>query len=264
MTEAKKRILIVDDEARMCRSLQILLSEEMLYEVDYALNYYEALEKLTPDTNLVITDLTMPGKDGLELLREVKKINPLIEVIMMTAYSTVESAIEAIREGARDYLIKPFKSERLLALVDQALKKQFVEKQPTPAVDHRTRYGDIIGSTKVMQRVYDLIDRATELESPVLITGETGSGKELVAKAIHYNGLRKRYPFVSVTCSAFPDDLLHHEVFGFAKGSLPGASKTKKGKIEQAEQGTFFVDQIDDISSSIQTKLLIFCSRKAV
>lgn len=256
-------ILIVDDERHMCRTLEILLTEELGLPVDTANNYYQALEKIKTNTAIVVADLTMPGKSGLELLREIKKINPDIDVIMMTAHSTVESAVQALKEGAIEYLIKPFTSEKLLEVIERCLKKRRPIRSAIDGDDAAiSRYGDLIGASKPMRRVYDLIERAAEIDSTVLITGESGTGKEMVARAIHFNGNRKRHPFVGINCTAIPETLLESEIFGHERGAFSGAIKTKEGKFELANQGTVFLDEIGDMSAALQVKLLRFLQER--
>jgi DNA-binding NtrC family response regulator len=246
----------VDDEKRLCRSLEILLREEGPFNVAIASDYYSALEKLREPVDLVLTDLTMPGKSGLDLLRAVKAERPAMPVVLMTAYSTVESAVEAMKDGAVDYIVKPFENEKLVALLRRALKGRSVGEEPEAEAPALERFGDLIGQSPAMQKVYDLIQRAAEADATVLITGESGTGKELVARAIHYSGARKAKPFVALNCSAVPETLLESEMFGHERGAFSGAVRSHEGRFELADQGTLFLDEIGEMSPLLQVKLL--------
>ncbi len=248
-------ILIVDDEKRLCRSLEILLREEGPYQTQIATDYYEAIERLKEPIDLVLTDLTMPGKGGLDLLRAIRDERPNLPVILMTAYSTVESAVTAIKEGAQEYIVKPFENEDLLRLIRKSLSHIFSQVQSSDETV-TSRFGDILGSSRLMQDVYYRISRAAETDSTVLITGESGTGKELVARAIHFSGSRKSKPFLALNCSALPEGLLESELFGHEKGAFTGAVKSREGKFELAEHGTLFLDEIGEVAPSVQVKLL--------
>lgn len=250
--------MIVDDEARMRRSLEILLTAEG-YEVITAGNFYEALSKYDEFIDVVITDLSMPGKDGIELLREVKKKFPETQVIIITAYSTVQSAIQTMKEGALEYLLKPFENEELLLAVEKALKISSLTKENISLkkqIERMTSLGDIVGSSPKMKDIFYLIERAAETDSTVLITGESGTGKELVAREIHKKGHRADKPFVCINCMAMTETLLESELFGYEKGAFTGAIKLKEGKFRTADGGTVFLDEIGEIHPSIQVKLL--------
>ncbi|MCB0308147.1 MAG: sigma-54-dependent Fis family transcriptional regulator [Bdellovibrionales bacterium] len=252
----KPMILVVDDEKRICRSLEILLSEEGQYRVKTATDYYAALDSLKGPVDLVVTDLTMPGKSGLELLCAIKKEKPDLPVILMTAYSTVESAVTAIKEGANDYIQKPFDNDELLSLIHKVLManhKISVADEDTP---FRARFGDMIGNSRQMQDVYRWVSRAAETDSTVLISGESGTGKELVAKAIHFSGSRKSKAFIAINCAALPENLLESELFGHRKGAFTGALRDKEGKFELADHGTLFLDEIGEMPLNLQSKLL--------
>jgi DNA-binding NtrC family response regulator len=253
----RPRILIVDDEPNMCRTLAITLSEDGRYAVTTATSAKEALAKLTPETDLVLTDLSMPGMDGLELMRRVKQASRDTQVVMMTAYSTVQSAVEAMRLGAHEYLIKPFSGDELVEVIEGALKQNRGARagrrraEPGP-----NRLGDLIGASEPMQRLFRLVERAAEADSTILVTGESGTGKELIARAIHYGGRRKDGPFVVVNCAALAPTLLESELFGHEKGAFTGAFKTKIGRLEQAHGGTVFLDEIAELTPALQTRLL--------
>ncbi|HEY3354799.1 MAG TPA: sigma-54 dependent transcriptional regulator [Polyangia bacterium] len=254
----RPRILIVDDEPNMCRTLAITLSEDERYQVTTALSAKEALAKLTPDTDLVLTDLSMPGMDGLELMRRVKQSSRDTQVIMMTAYSTVQSAVEAMRLGAHEYLIKPFSGDELIESIEGALKQNRAARDARRARTLRgeNRCGELVGASEPMQRLFHLVERAAETDSTVLITGESGTGKELVARAIHYGGRRADAGFVVVNCAALAPTLLESELFGHEKGAFTGAIKLKIGRLEQAHGGTIFLDEIAELTPALQTKLL--------
>ena len=254
----KQRIMIVDDEARMRRSLEILLTEEG-YEVTTASSFYEAISKYDEFIDLVITDLTMPGKNGIELLREIKKKFTETQVIIITAYSTVQSAIETMKEGAFEYLVKPFANEELLLAIEKALKLSSLARENISLkreIERMTSLGDIIGASPKMKEIFYLIERAAETDSTVLITGESGTGKELVAREIHKKGHRALKPFVCINCMAMTETLLESELFGYEKGAFTGAIKQKEGKFKTADTGTVFLDEIGEIYPAIQVKLL--------
>jgi two-component system NtrC family response regulator len=254
-------ILIVDDELNMCKSLEILLSEEKGWKVSFALTSQEALDLFDQKGpfEVVLTDLTMPEKDGIELLHEIKKRSEDTQVIIMTAYSTVKSAIAAMKAGAYEYLIKPFENEELVLIIEKALRLANLTRE-NRALKTELAYQQInsklIGRSKAMQKVFFLIEKASKSDASVLITGESGTGKELIARAIHSLGKRSLYPFVTVNCAALPETLLESELFGHEKGAFTGAIKTKPGKFELAHKGTIFLDEIGDMSPAIQTKLL--------
>ncbi len=250
----KKNILVVDDEPKMCRSIEILLSEVGVYNVITATSFYEAVSKLNAQIDLVITDLTMPGKSGLDVLKSVLSTHQNIPVLIMTAYSSVESAINAIKQGAFDYIQKPFDPDQFLSLIAKTLDQTKTDKTKHFPLVHR--FGDIIGKSAIMQDVYYRIERASQTDSTVLITGQSGTGKELVAKAVHYGGLRKQKQFVALNCAAVPENLLESELFGHEKGSFTGAYSSKEGKFELANTGTLFLDEIGEMPVNLQVKLL--------
>jgi len=261
----RQRIMIVDDEARMRRSLEILLTEEG-YEVVTASSYYEALSRLDEYVDLVVTDLTMPGKSGLELLKELKQKFPETQVIMITAYSTVQSAIDTMKEGAFDYLVKPFENEEFLHTVKKAMHIGSLTRENInlkKEIQRMTRLGEIVGTSKKMQEIFYLIERAAETDSTLLITGESGTGKELVARAVHQNGARKDKPFVCINCMAMTETLLESELFGYERGSFTGAIKQKEGRFKVADSGTVFLDEIGEVPPSIQVKLLRVLQERA-
>ncbi|HJZ88188.1 MAG TPA: sigma-54 dependent transcriptional regulator [Polyangia bacterium] len=255
---AAARVLVVDDEPNMCRSLAILLREEGRYQVDTAGTGAEALAKLER-TDLVLADLSMPGMDGLELLRRIREQSADIQVILMTAYSTVQSAVEAMKSGAFEYLLKPFANEELLAVVESALRLRRLTRENRrlrQQLDEGARFGELLGRSEPMKRLFHVIERAAETDATVLVRGESGTGKELVARAIHFQGHRSDGPFVALNCAALTPTLLESELFGHEKGAFTGAIRTKIGKLEQASSGTLFLDEIGEMPQLLQTKLL--------
>jgi two-component system NtrC family response regulator len=255
----RPRILIVDDEPNMCRSLKIMLGEEGRYQIETATDSRRALGMIGPELDLVITDLSMPGPDGLEILRRAKEVGEEIQVVIMTAYSTVESAVEAMKLGALDYLIKPFSNDELLLTVEKAVKLNDLRRENRnlrARLREVTRVHDLIGQSEAMRQVFFMVERAAESDATVLVTGESGTGKELVARAIHFTGNRKKGPFVAVNCAALTETLLESELFGHERGAFTGAIRTKTGRMEQAHGGTLFLDEVGEMSQALQTKLL--------
>ncbi len=252
-------ILIVDDEKNYLVVLEALLSPEG-YEVITVDNAIDALRLIREsDIDLVITDMRMPGTSGMELLQESKKIRPQLPVIIMTAYGTIEMAVEAMKKHAYDYITKPFRNEELKLTVRKALEAHQLLKENRrlrAALSERFRYGSIVGKSKPMLKIYDLIDKVAVSKASVFITGPSGTGKELIAKAIHYSGPRKEGPFVSLNCGALTETLLESELFGHEKGAFTGAVSMKKGRFELAHGGTLFLDEVGDMPPSLQVKLL--------
>jgi two-component system NtrC family response regulator len=252
-------ILIVDDEKNYLLILGAVLEEEG-FEPLTAGSGPEALEILKhSDVDLVLTDMKMPGMDGIELLDEVKKIDPELPVIMMTAYGTVEKAVEAMRKGAYHYLLKPFDNDSLILYATKAIETYRVIKENRHlryAVESRYRFDNIIGKSKAMMRVFETIRKVAPSSATVLIEGENGTGKELVAKSIHFNSPRREGPFVAVNCSALAESLLESELFGHEKGAFTGAVAMKKGRFELADGGTLFLDEIGELTPKLQVQLL--------
>ena len=253
------RILVVDDEPIVCESCKRILDEEG-YEVDVALSGQEAFEKMKRDTyDVVLTDLKMPGIDGMEVLRTLRKDYPETMVIMITGFSTVETAVEAMKLGAFDYIPKPFTPDEVSIVVKKAIeRKSLLLENIYLRSELQEKYGfhNIVGKSKKMQEVYRTIVKVAPTDRTVMIYGQTGTGKELVARAIHYNSPRKDKPFVPVDCAVLAENLLESELFGHIRGSFTGAVTTKPGLFEVAEGGTVFLDEIGNISLSIQAKLL--------
>jgi DNA-binding NtrC family response regulator len=253
------KILVVDDEEIVCLSCQRILTEEG-YEVHTRLSGPEGLKLLAEDPfDLAIVDLKMPGMDGIEVLQAIKRDYPQIPVIMITGYATIESAVEAMKSGAFDYLPKPFTPDEVAVVVKKALETRRMMLENIylrGEIQAKYRFENIIGNSGKMQEIYRLIAKVAPTNSTVLITGESGTGKELIARAIHYNSARKDRPFVPVDCAVLSENLLESELFGHIKGSFTGAIVTKPGLFEVADGGSLFLDEIGNISLAMQSKLL--------
>jgi DNA-binding NtrC family response regulator len=251
-----KRILIADDKASM-REMLTQAMEAKGFDVVAVPDGNAALEQAEAGVDLVITDLRMPGKDGVEVLGGVKRISPETEVIVMTAFGTVENAVEAMRLGAFDYILKPFSIDELELKVDRALDRGRLasEVQYLKEEDAR-RTGPMIGEGEVMRAVQKLIDKVAASASPVLVLGESGTGKELVAREIHRRSARSGGPFVAVNCAALSEGVLESELFGHEKGAFTGAMTGRKGRFELADGGTLFLDEIGELPAAVQVKLL--------
>lgn len=253
------KILVVDDEARMRRVLQMML-EENGHQVNMAGDGEEALNKIKEaNLDLVITDMKMPGKDGLELLRHIRRIDEELPVIVMTAYGTVSTAVEAMRAGAYDYILKPFDLEEMKAVVGRALAMQKLLRQSRylqEELEAKYQFEDIIGKSPRMQAVFKLISQVAPTKSTVLISGDSGTGKELIARAIHFHSPREKEPLIVVNCAALPETLLESELFGHVKGAFTGAHRDRRGRFELADGGTIFLDEVGAMSLNLQAKLL--------
>jgi DNA-binding NtrC family response regulator len=254
----KPRILIVDDEARMQRLFEINLGPK--YEVMTAGDGEQALEVVkSRDVALLITDLKMPGMNGMSLLQEAQRIYPDLPVIIMTAYGTVEGAVQAMKEGAVDYILKPIKMEEMEILIEKTLSvRRLQDENRSLRQELQSVYGPtrIVGNHPAIQRVIQLISQVAGTKATVLVQGESGTGKEIVARAIHYQSDRAGKPFVVINCAAIPSNLLESELFGHEKGAFTGAIKTKKGRLELADQGTLFLDEIGEMPKELQVKIL--------
>lgn len=252
-------VLIVDDEKNYPPILSAVLEEEG-FETLTAYSGKEALSVLkNSDVDLVLTDMKMPSMDGIELLERIKEKDPGLPIIMMTAHGTVEKAVEAMQKGAYNYILKPFDNERLVIYVNKAIQMFRVIKENRrlrKTVESQYSFGNIIGKSSKMQNIFDLIYKVAPATASILIEGESGTGKDLVAKSIHYNSPRHEHPFIAVNCSALAESLLESELFGHEKGAFTGAVTTKKGRFELAEGGTIFLDEIGELSPSLQVKLL--------
>ncbi|MBU0484163.1 MAG: sigma-54 dependent transcriptional regulator [Proteobacteria bacterium] len=247
-------ILVVDDELSMREFLQILLEKEG-FTVLTASDGVKALELAKKETiNLLISDIKMPGLGGLALLEQIKEIDASIPVIMITAYASPEDAVLAMKNGAYDYITKPFKVDEIKNIISTSLAKTFTSQ--TQKTEESQKIEGIIGESLQMMKIFDMIKRIAPTHANVLITGESGTGKELVARAIHNHSTVADQPFVPITCSAIPENLIESELFGHVKGSFTGAITNKKGLFELADNGSVFLDEIGELTPLIQTKLL--------
>jgi two-component system response regulator PilR (NtrC family) len=256
---AQQKILVVDDEKSMCEFLEIMLKKDG-YEVTSTISGEEALELLDKNLySMVLTDVKMPGVNGFEVLRKTKEVSPDTVVIMITAYGSPEGAVTAIKEGAYDYVTKPFRVEEVKLTIKKSLERNNLIRENIrlrQEVEERYKFWNLIGKSPKMQRVYELVEKVSQTKANVLITGESGTGKELVAKAIHYNSARKDQSFVTLNCGAIPENLLESELFGHMKGSFTGAIANKRGLLEMAAGGTLFMDEIGELPLPLQVKLL--------
>jgi two-component system response regulator PilR (NtrC family) len=255
----KDKILVADDEQSMREFLDIMLKKEG-YKVSLASNGEEVVKLIDNDLfDLVLMDIRMPKLDGISALKKIKSIAPETVVIMITAYASADTAIKAMKEGAYDYITKPFKVEEIKLIINNALEKKNLQKENIllkRVVRDRYHFGNIIGQSSKMVALYDLLEKVSPTKTNILITGESGTGKELVAKAIHYNSVRKEKPFVTLNCGAIPEPLIESELFGHMKGAFTDAIATKKGLFEVADEGTIFLDEISELPLLMQVKLL--------
>ncbi|SPD75724.1 Acetoacetate metabolism regulatory protein AtoC [uncultured Desulfobacterium sp.] len=261
----KPSILVVDDEAAMRESLKDWLMEDG-YAVAVAPSGERAVAMaLEKAFDVIFLDLKMPGMDGLEALMKLRSVSPESEIIIMTAYATVDTAVLAMKEGAFDYLVKPFDPDEIEIHIKKIVEhKELVMENLLlrKKLEEKYQFDEIIGKSDAMQEIFDLIGRVAPTDSTVLITGESGTGKELVAQAIHGNSSRCYMPFVAVSCGALPDSLLESELFGYEKGAFTGADHAKRGRFEMADKGTIFLDEIGDISLKTQVDLLRVLQQK--
>lgn len=262
-----ENILIVDDEKHYPMIIGEILQEEG-YRTFTAPSGMEALDILnTQLIDLVLTDVKMPGMTGIDLLEKIKELKPDMPVIIMTAFGSVEKAVEAMHKGAYTFILKPFENEALIAHIAKAISVyKIVEENNILKDAMRTRYqfDNIIGKSKPMQELYEIIQKVAPTNASVLIEGESGTGKELVAKSIHYNSPRKNKSLVAVNCAAFAESLLESELFGHEKGAFTGAANMKKGRFELADKGTLFLDEIGELPMTLQVKLLRVLQERSV
>src|SRR6266576_339588 len=254
-----RTLLVADDDPGLRESLERTLTREG-YRVLLASDGRAALERLQDGAiDLIVTDLKMPGLTGLELLRAAKAIAPDVDVILLTAFGTVEEAVKAMKDGAYDFLTKPFRREQLLKLIDKALeRRELIEKNKVlqQRLDDLLREGAIVGGSPAFRRTMMLIEQVAASSATVLIQGESGTGKELFARAIHERSGRAGKPFVAVNCAALPETLLESELFGYERGAFTGAAGRKEGRFELADGGTLFLDEVSDLSTITQPKIL--------
>ncbi|HEY7162911.1 MAG TPA: sigma-54 dependent transcriptional regulator, partial [Acidobacteriota bacterium] len=260
-------ILVIDDEKSMRDFLAIMLKKEG-YQVQLAENGKTGLNAINKNVfDVIISDIRLPDIDGLELLRQTKKISPDTDFILITAYASTETAVEAVKIGAADYIYKPFDIEEMKIIIHRCISKKKLERENVylkKTVERQFQFENIIGHSPKMQNIFDLIRKISNTNSTILITGESGTGKGILAKAIHYNSLRKDHSFISINCGAMPESLLESELFGHVKGSFTGAVHNKKGLFEVADKGTLLLDEIGETSQGMQVKLLQALQEKTI
>ena len=255
----KDKILVADDEKSMREFLDIMLRKEG-YKVTLASNGEEVMKLIEKDIfDLALVDIRMPKQDGISVLKRIKIVSPETIVIVITAYASADTAIKAMKEGAYDYITKPFKIEEIKLIIHNALEKKHLQNENLllkQVVRDRYHFENIIGQSSKMLELYDLLEKVAPTKTNILVAGESGTGKELVAKAIHYNSPRKDKPFVTLNCGAIPETLIESELFGHMKGAFTDAIMTKKGLFEVADEGTIFLDEISELPFMMQVKLL--------
>ena len=256
---AHERILVVDDERDLAHSCKRLLDAKG-YSAETAGNGTEALAQIADrEPDLVLTDLKMPQMNGMELLQHLRHNNPEIAVVMMTAYSTVEDAVNAMQMGAADFVPKPFTPSHLAIVVEKVLAERSLRReniQLKHQLSTQYSFDNIIGKSAAMQSIFEDIKKISDARISVLITGASGTGKELIARAIHFNSGRKDRPFIPINCGALPENLVESEIFGYEKGAFTGAARAKNGLLEEADGGTFFMDEVAELPPSLQVKFL--------
>jgi DNA-binding NtrC family response regulator len=253
----KKRILVVEDEEKLRRIIELQLIDSG-FEVEKAGRAEEALP-LIDRSDLVLTDFKLPGMSGLEMLQLIRRQDSHVPVIVMTAFGTVENAVEAMKAGAADFLLKPFSLDHLTTVVNKALEIRTLRdenRKLKEELGRRYQWDNIVGRSPAMQEIFATIMRVAPTRATVLLAGESGVGKDLIARAIHFHSPRKERPFVKINCTALPENLMESELFGYEKGAFTGATTSKPGKFEQADTGTVMLDEIGDVPANIQVKLL--------
>ena len=253
-----KKVMIIDDEISICDSLEFALEDK--YEVMFTTNPYEGLEKIKENNiDVVLLDLKIGSVNGVDILEKIKEYDKSISVIMMTAYGSIVSSVDAIKKGAFTYLTKPLNLEELYVSIEQTLEIRDLSKKVeylSKELENKNNYQGIIGKSESMKNVFSLVEKLKDVDLGVMITGESGTGEELIAKAIHYSGKRKDNNFVEINCAAIPESLLEEEFFGHKKGTFTNAIADKVGKFEFADKGTIFLDEIGDMTLKLQGKLL--------
>jgi DNA-binding NtrC family response regulator len=256
-----KRILLIDNEEGLCRMMEAVLRDNGFAVKAYTRSF-EAIEEFQPDQwDLVISDVKMPGIDGLEVLQRIKTRAPGMPVIMITAFATVEMSIQALRKGAYDMLTKPFEPEELLYRIKNALTHTRLLEENRELREElfgKFRFDNIIGTSPALGKLLEKVARVAIRDTSVLLTGESGTGKELVAQAIHYNSPRKENRFVAINCGALPESILESELFGYKKGAFTGAAENRQGLLEAADGGTLFLDEVGNLPMNVQKTLLRF------
>jgi two-component system response regulator AtoC len=261
----KRRILIIDDELSTCTMLKLALRDS--YEVKYAIDAMQGLSMFKAERfDLVLLDLIIGEHDGIEILKQIKDYDRDVTVIMITAFGNIKSSVEAIKNGAFNYLSKPIDMDELFVFIEQALRVRNLSDEVVYLSDelknHRFQSQGLIGNSAPIRKVYTMIEKLKDVDTTVTITGESGTGKELVARAIHFTGKRKDKRFVVINCAAIPENLLEGELFGYKRGTFTGAIQDKKGKFEVADKGTIFLDEIGDMQLNLQSKLLRVLQQK--
>jgi len=259
---SRKRVLVIDDEKNMRHMLQIMLSKAG-YEAESAGNGLEGLEKMGQgEFDFVLCDLKMPKMDGMAFLKQAKEKFNEKTYIMMSAYGNIDDAVEAMKIGAYDYISKPFKTDEVLLTLKKAEERERLKKenislqQRIEKIEQRYSFGNIIARSEAMRHVFELVEKVADHKTTVLITGESGTGKDLIARAVHHNGRRANKPMVSINCGGIPENLLESELFGYKRGAFTDAVKDKPGRFEEADGGTVFLDEIGELPLPLQVKLL--------
>src|ERR1700685_118784 len=250
-------VLLVEDEEKLRRVVELQLKTPG-YEVEQA-GTAEAALKLADRADVIITDLRLPGLSGLELLQNLRSQDLRTPVIVMTAFGSIETAVEAMKSGAVDFLPKPFSMDHLMTVVNKALEVRTLRdenRELRAELSQRYEFDNIIGRSDAMREIFATVERVAPTRATVLMCGESGVGKDLIARAIHHHSPRDGRPFVKINCTALPENLMESELFGYEKGAFTGANTTKPGKFEQADTGTVFLDEIGDVPASVQVKLL--------
>jgi DNA-binding NtrC family response regulator len=253
----KKRILIVEDEEKLRRVIELQLTSKG-FDVDKAATAEEGI-RVVDRADLVLTDLKLPGMDGIEFLNVIRRQNAHVPVVIMTAFGSVETAVGAMKAGATDFILKPFSLDHLMQVVEKALEMRALReenRQLKEELGRRYEYDNIVGRSSPMQEIFATIERVAATRATVLLAGESGVGKDLIARAIHFHSPRRDRPLVKINCTAIPENLMESELFGYEKGAFTGAQTSKPGKFEQADTGTVFLDEIGDVPAAIQVKLL--------
>ncbi|HSQ35935.1 MAG TPA: sigma-54 dependent transcriptional regulator [Candidatus Binatia bacterium] len=267
MLQQAINILIVDDDLSLRKMLAFVLDKEG-YQVEEAVNGVDALKKLKGrNFDLVISDIRMPDLNGIELLKKIKSHDQELPVIMITAYATTNDAIEAMKLGAEDYIMKPFNLDELKIIIDKSLHKKNIEKENVALkekLSDKEKFENIVGADPKMHKIFELIDTNAQTETTVLISGESGTGKELIARAIHSKSRRSGQKFISINCGALPENLLESELFGHKKGAFTDAYQDKEGLFESASRGTLFLDEISEMSQKMQVKILRAIQEKVI
>lgn len=264
---ASERILVVDDEEANREFLYELLTHEG-YEVETAADGFAGLELLQQiPVNLLLSDLKMPEMSGVDLIRQMTELSPLTVGVIFTGYAAIETAVEAIKAGAYDYIPKPFRADEILMVLRRALEYQRLSRENIglrKQLKSKYRFDNIVSDHHKMQAIFELVEKVSDSDSTILIYGESGTGKELIARALHYNSYRQDKPLIPINCGAIPEELLESELFGYEKGAFTGAASSRIGRFELAHGGTLFLDEIGDMPQSLQAKLLRFLQERTI